>query len=97
MASLQIPPKDKKCHAEWPFAAAAPEHKYALSGFLVSAAALCDWAMLEKLRPRMEGEVASAIAEQLNAKLTGAEEKAVTDKPTQNTAAYDAYLRGISI
>ncbi|MEY2538261.1 MAG: hypothetical protein QOG67_2001 [Verrucomicrobiota bacterium] len=45
----------------------------------------------------VEGEVASAIAEQLNAKLTGAEEKAVTDKPTQNTAAYDAYLRGLSI
>ena len=34
-----------------------------------------------------------AIADQLKAKLTGAEEKAITDKPTQNTAAYDAYLR----
>jgi TolB-like protein/Tfp pilus assembly protein PilF len=45
----------------------------------------------------VEGEVASAIAEQLNAKLTGAEEKALVDKPTQNAAAYDAYLRGISI
>jgi TolB-like protein/Flp pilus assembly protein TadD len=45
----------------------------------------------------VEGEVASAIAEQLNAKLTGAEAKAVTDKPTQNTAAYDAYLRGLAI
>ena len=45
----------------------------------------------------VEGEVASAIAEQLNAKLTGAEQKAVTDKPTQNAAAYDAYLRGLSI
>jgi TolB-like protein/Tfp pilus assembly protein PilF len=45
----------------------------------------------------VEGEVASAIAEQLNAKLTGAEEKAITDKPTQNAAAYDAYLRGIAI
>ena len=44
----------------------------------------------------VEGEVASAIADQLNAKLTGAEEKAITDKPTQNTAAYDAYLRGLS-
>jgi TolB-like protein/Tfp pilus assembly protein PilF len=45
----------------------------------------------------VEGEVASAIAEQLNAKLTGAEEKAVSDKPTQNVSAYDAYLRGLSI
>ena len=45
----------------------------------------------------VEGEVASAIAEQLNTKLTGAEAKAVTDKPTQNAAAYDAYLRGLSI
>ena len=45
----------------------------------------------------VEGEVASTIAEQLNAKLTGAEEKALTDKPTQNAAAHDAYLRGLSI
>jgi TolB-like protein/Tfp pilus assembly protein PilF len=45
----------------------------------------------------VEGEVASAIADQLNARLSGAEQKAVTDKPTQNTAAYDAYLRGLSI
>jgi TolB-like protein/Flp pilus assembly protein TadD len=42
----------------------------------------------------VEGEVASAIADQLNARLSGAEQKAVTDKPTQNVAAYDAYLRG---
>jgi len=45
----------------------------------------------------VEGEVAGAIAEQLNAKLSGAEQKAVTDKPTQNAAAYDAYLRGLAI
>ncbi len=45
----------------------------------------------------VEGEVASAIADQLNAKLSGTEQKAVTDKPTQNTAAYDAYLRGLAI
>src|SRR4051812_5644749 len=45
----------------------------------------------------VEGEVASAIADQLNAKLTGAEQKAVADKPTENLAAYDAYLRGLSI
>ncbi len=45
----------------------------------------------------VEGEVASAIADQLNAKLSGAEQKAVTEKPTQNAAAYDAYLRGLTI
>jgi TolB-like protein/Tfp pilus assembly protein PilF len=45
----------------------------------------------------VEGEVASAIAEQLNAKLTGAEQQAISEKPTQNAAAYDAYLRGLAI
>src|SRR5947207_1575317 len=45
----------------------------------------------------VEGEVAKAIADQLEAKLTGAEQRAVTAKPTQNTAAYDAYLRGQSL
>jgi TolB-like protein/cytochrome c-type biogenesis protein CcmH/NrfG len=45
----------------------------------------------------VEGEVAGAIANALNTKLTGAEQKAVTEKPTQNLAAYDAYLRGISL
>jgi TolB-like protein len=45
----------------------------------------------------VEGEVASAIADQLNARLSGAEQKAVAEKPTQNAAAYDAYLRGLTI
>ena len=45
----------------------------------------------------VEGEVASAIADQLNTKLSGAEQKAVAEKPTQNPAAYDAYLRGVAI
>ncbi len=45
----------------------------------------------------VEGEVAGTIAQQLNATLTGAEQKAVSDQPTQNTAAYDAYLRGLAI
>jgi TolB-like protein len=44
----------------------------------------------------VEGEVATAIADQLNAKLSQSEQKAVTAKPTQNTAAYDAYLRGVA-
>ena len=45
----------------------------------------------------VEGEVATAIAQQLNAKLTGAEHKEITDKPTNNPVAYDAYLRGVAI
>ncbi|MFL6516105.1 MAG: tetratricopeptide repeat protein [Chthoniobacterales bacterium] len=44
----------------------------------------------------VEGEVATAIADQLNAKLTGSEQKAVTDKPTQNVGAYESFLRGIA-
>jgi TolB-like protein/Tfp pilus assembly protein PilF len=43
----------------------------------------------------VEGEVAGAIAEALNARLTGAEEKALAAKPTDSSAAYDAYLRGL--
>jgi TolB-like protein len=45
----------------------------------------------------VESEIASAIAEQLNAKLTGAEQKALALMPTNNVAAYDAYLRGRSV
>src|SRR5881275_1131236 len=45
----------------------------------------------------VESEVAKAIADQLRAKLTGQEERAIADKPTQNPAAYDAYLCGRSI
>jgi TolB-like protein/cytochrome c-type biogenesis protein CcmH/NrfG len=45
----------------------------------------------------VEGEVAGAIADALKAKLTGAEKKAIAEKPTENMAAYDAYLRALSI
>jgi TolB-like protein/Flp pilus assembly protein TadD len=45
----------------------------------------------------VEGEVAGAIADALKAKLTGAEKKAIAEKPTENMDAYDAYLRGLSI
>jgi len=45
----------------------------------------------------VESEVAGAIGEQLNAKLTGAEQKALALKPTNNVAAYDAYLRERSV
>jgi TolB-like protein len=44
----------------------------------------------------VEGEVAAAVAEALKAKLTGTEQNAVQEKPTNNTAAYDAYLRGLA-
>jgi TolB-like protein len=43
----------------------------------------------------VEAEVAQNIASALNAKLTGAEEQLLARKPTDNPAAYDAYLRGI--
>ena len=42
----------------------------------------------------VEKEVAQNIAATLNAKLTGAEEQAIAQKPTANPAAYEAYLRG---
>src|SRR5213075_1654348 len=44
----------------------------------------------------VEGEVATAIADQLNAKLTGGEKESLTIKPTSNPQAYDAYLRGLA-
>jgi Predicted integral membrane protein len=44
----------------------------------------------------VESEVAKAIAEQLRAQLTGQEEQVITAKPTDNTEAYDAYLRGLA-
>src|SRR6184192_3706448 len=44
----------------------------------------------------VESEVAKAIAEQLQAKLTGQEEEVIAAKPTNNPEAYDAYLRGLA-
>ena len=44
----------------------------------------------------VESEVAKAIADQLRAKLTGQEEQIIAAKPTDNTKAYDAYLRGLA-
>jgi len=44
----------------------------------------------------VESEIAKGIAESLQAKLTGREEKALADKPTNNPEAYDAYLRGLA-
>ena len=45
----------------------------------------------------VEGEVATNIAEALNAKVTGNEKQAITAKATNNPEAYNAYLRGVSL
>jgi TolB-like protein/Flp pilus assembly protein TadD len=44
----------------------------------------------------VESEIARRIAESLQAKLTGGEERALAVKPTNNPEAYDAYLRGLA-
>jgi TolB-like protein len=44
----------------------------------------------------VEAEVATAVAEALRAKLTGAEQQALEQKPTGNPEAYDTYLRGLA-
>jgi TolB-like protein/Tfp pilus assembly protein PilF len=44
----------------------------------------------------VEAEVATAVADALKAKLTGAEQSALQQKPTNNPDAYDAYLRGLA-
>jgi TolB-like protein len=44
----------------------------------------------------VETDVAKAIADQLQAKLTGEEVQALAAKPTDNVEAYDAYLRGLA-
>jgi serine/threonine protein kinase/Tfp pilus assembly protein PilF len=43
----------------------------------------------------IESEIAKRIAESLQAKLTGREEQVLAVKPTNNSEAYDAYLRGM--
>jgi TolB-like protein len=45
----------------------------------------------------VESEIARAIAEALQAKLTGGEQRALAVKPTNNSEAYDAYLRGLAL
>ena len=44
----------------------------------------------------VESEVAKVVADQLRAKLTGQEEQVIAAKPTDNTEAHDAYLRGLA-
>jgi TolB-like protein/Tfp pilus assembly protein PilF len=45
----------------------------------------------------VETEVAGAIADKLNAKLSGAEKQNLSDKPTNSSEAYDSYLRGLAL
>jgi TolB-like protein/class 3 adenylate cyclase/cytochrome c-type biogenesis protein CcmH/NrfG len=45
----------------------------------------------------VESEIAKAIADALQAKLTGGEQQALAVKPTNNSEAYDAYLRGLAL
>jgi len=42
----------------------------------------------------IESEVATTIADTLQAKLTGAERNAIAARPTENTEAYQLYLKG---
>ena len=44
----------------------------------------------------VESEIAKGIAQLLQAKLTGGEERALAANPTTNPEAYDAYLRGLA-
>jgi serine/threonine protein kinase/Flp pilus assembly protein TadD len=44
----------------------------------------------------VESEIAKRVASSLQAKLTGREEQALAVKPTNNSEAYDAYLRGLA-
>lgn len=40
----------------------------------------------------VQSEVATSIAKRLQAELSGREQKAISDKPTDKLAAYDAYV-----
>jgi serine/threonine protein kinase len=44
----------------------------------------------------VESEIAKRVADSLQAKLSGREEQALAVKPTNNSEAYDAYLRGLA-
>src|SRR5438093_2091157 len=44
----------------------------------------------------VESEIAKAVADRSQAKLTGQEQELIAAKPTDNPQAYDAYLRGLA-
>src|SRR3989442_189642 len=43
---------------------------------------------------QVQADIASKVANSLSVALGGAEQRALTDRPTENLAAYDAYLQG---
>src|SRR6185503_15281858 len=45
----------------------------------------------------IETELAQAIAGELQAKLTTSEKAAIAERPTQDLAAYDLYVRAVSL
>ena len=45
----------------------------------------------------VESEVAQRLADSLRVTLTGSEKATLATKPTENAAAYDAYLRGLAL
>ncbi|MFN2508503.1 MAG: adenylate/guanylate cyclase domain-containing protein [Chthoniobacterales bacterium] len=45
----------------------------------------------------VESEIAEKIADALQARLSGAERRAITSRPTQNTEAHDFYLKGLHL
>ena len=45
----------------------------------------------------VESEVSQRVADSLRATLTGVEKATLATKPTENAAAYDAYLRGLAV
>ncbi|HEY0725619.1 MAG TPA: hypothetical protein VGD41_16790, partial [Pyrinomonadaceae bacterium] len=45
----------------------------------------------------VQSELAQRVADSLRATLTGAEKATLDSRPTENPAAYDAYLRGIAV
>jgi TolB-like protein/Tfp pilus assembly protein PilF len=44
----------------------------------------------------VESDIANAVADQLQVHLTGREKQVIAAKPTDNSEAYDAYLRGLA-
>jgi len=42
----------------------------------------------------VESEIAKAVADTLQAKLSGAEQSAIAARPTENSEAHELYLRG---
>ena len=46
---------------------------------------------------QVQSDIATKVAQALNVALGAGEEKRLSEKPTQNLAAYDAYLKGVEV